>query len=234
MERRTDVDSTKAAINFYQNVMGDGMAGFDVYVEVAPLKGPLFKTNVDVPSLMLTPTLEFKLRLDELATCFLLRLSARDGKGDVPTLSKVQVTIDEKECFLQLPCDKLTKDEMEKMEDAYYQPGAAIAFEMEKTLFPYVSKEFNVRTVDNGLQVPRMLDLENCSSLDSPCGRNSRIRFPNRRWANWTRARTCWAWNDLGSSGAASPRSTSSWAMCPSSMTGRSNGEARSRPTMRR
>ena len=74
-ERRTDIDSTKAAINFYDNVKantktnlmptGNGTAGFEVYVEIGPLKGPLFKVNV--PCLMLTPTLKFVFRLKELA-----------------------------------------------------------------------------------------------------------------------------------------------------------------------
>ena len=51
--------------------------------------------------------------------------------------------------------------EMKKMEDAYYQLGAAIAFKTEKTKFPYVSKEFNVRTTGDGIQVQCMVDLEN-------------------------------------------------------------------------
>ena len=170
-ERGTDINSIKAPIDFYNNFKantktnltptGDGMSGFYVYVEVGPLKGPLLKTNVDVPCLMVTPNLKFKLRLDKLANWFLLRLSKTDGKGEVPTLSKVQVTIDDKECFLQLPCDKLTKDKMKKMEDTYYQPGAAIAFETKKTMFPYVPKEFNVRTAGDSIQVPRMVNLEN-------------------------------------------------------------------------
>ena len=71
------------------------------------------------------------------------------------------MAIDDKECFLQVPCDKLTKDEMKKKEDASYQPGEAIAFETEKTMFSYILKEFNVHTTGEGPQVPCVVDLEN-------------------------------------------------------------------------
>ena len=134
-EKRTVIDSTKAAIDFYENIKattktnisptGDATVGFDVYVAIGPLKGPLFKTNVTVPCLLVTPTLEFKLCVNELQNWLLLRLNKTDGTQDVLELAKTQVTIDDKECFLVVPCDKLKKDEMKKMEGAYYKPGVA-------------------------------------------------------------------------------------------------------------
>ena len=95
-EKRTVIDITKATIDFYENVkattktnitpMGDAKDGFDVYIETDPLKGPLFKTNVKVPYLHVTPTLEFKLRLHELANWFLLCTSTANGDGKAPVM----------------------------------------------------------------------------------------------------------------------------------------------------
>ena len=97
-----------------------------------------------------SPTLEFKLHLNELQNWLQLCVSSANGTGDAPNLTKTLVTRDDKECFLVMPCHKLIKDEMTKLENAYYKPGTAIPFETEKTMFPYVSKEFNVRTTGEG------------------------------------------------------------------------------------
>ena len=72
VEKRVDVNSTKAAVDFYANVkatskntlglrQSNGTAvvntkAFDVYVEVGPLKGPFFKINDVMPAACWTPS----------------------------------------------------------------------------------------------------------------------------------------------------------------------------------
>ena len=79
-----------------------------------------------------------------------------------------------------MPYDKLIKDEMKTMEDAYYKPGAAIAFETEKNMFPYVSKEFNVRTTGDGLRLPPMFHLENAFPEQFLIGFTTRTEFSDK------------------------------------------------------
>ena len=89
---------------------------------------------------------------------------------------------------------QLTKYEMKKMEGAYYQPGAAIAFETEKTMFLYLSKEFTVRSTGDGVQVPCRIDLENAFPEQFFIGFTTRMEFsdqvPEATLSKWDSGKT--------------------------------------------
>ena len=63
----------------------------------------------------------------------------------------------------------MKKDEMKQM--------VAIAFETEKNMFPYVSKEFTVRTTGEGLRLPPMPDLEKAFPEQFLIGFTTRTAF---------------------------------------------------------